>query len=69
MLPFPYDALIPVTTGRSGSPLPDYRAIHVHLPSSQVAWLDQQAQGVMSRAAMIRYIIDEAMAADQAARS
>jgi len=37
------------------------RTITIDLPPEQIAWLDQQANPVMSRSAFVRHLIAQAM--------
>jgi hypothetical protein len=45
------------------------RLITLDLPVDQIAWLDGQAAGLMSRSAFARYLIDRAMKSDAGADS
>lgn len=45
------------------------RLITLDLPVDQIAWLDGQAAGLMSRSAFARYLIDRAMKSDTGADS
>lgn len=45
---------------------PRKKAISLELPVEQLAWLDSRAGSLMSRAALIRSLIAEAMQRDQA---